>query len=236
MLEVLAAMAEKKGSLLARHGPEWFTQDLSDRFRFVYNHVEMTLPHPNLQGVHQIANAGAAIAALQIIKDQFPVSDDSIRKGLKKIKWPARLQNLTGQFPLPEGWEIWLDGGHNENAAHALATQTAIWNAQDAKPLHLVLGMMRRKDPAAFVKILRNHLTSVTFIDIPDEPQIISADEGAEILKEKIPDLKTSATMSIETALCDIATANHHTPPGRILIAGSLYLAGHVLKQCGKTP
>jgi dihydrofolate synthase/folylpolyglutamate synthase len=226
MLENIAA---KKGSPLSRAGSEWFTQDNGDMFKFVHDSVEMTLPRPNLQGTHQIANAGAALAALRLIKDQLPVSDAAIKSGLRKIKWPARLQNLTKDFSLPNGWELWLDGGHNENAAQVLAEQARRWNTQDSKNLHLILGMMNRKDPVAFVKILQNHVASITFVGIPDEPQMMKSKAGASLLHSNFPNLKIGTAPGFEAAIRSVTSEKQ----GRILIAGSLYLAGHVLSRCG---
>ncbi len=225
--KTLQNITAEKGSPLSRHGAEWLTTDHDETFSFVYNSVETRLPRPNLCGTHQIINAGAALAALTIIKDQWPVSDTAIKNGLQKIEWPARLQNLTGKFPLPEGWELWLDGGHNENAAHALAAQMEIWRAQDSKKPHLVLGMLNHKDPVAFVKILKNHLASVTCVGIPGEPQSTDPAENAKLLAANFPNLDIATALDFQTALRNIAIEEK----GRILITGSLYLAGHVLQH-----
>lgn len=225
--ETLEAIAQQKGSPLSCHGAEWFTTDHGETFSFVYNSVETFLPRPNLCGVHQIRNAGAALAALTVIQDQFPVSSAAIKNGLQKIKWPARLQNLTGEFPLPQGWELWLDGGHNENAAQALETQAALWASKDTKPLYLVLGMLNRKDPVAFVRILQNHLAGVTCVGIPGEPQSGNPDETAKILNANFPNLSIHPAPDFRSALETLTKQEG----GRILIAGSLYLAGHVLQH-----
>lgn len=225
--ETLEAIARQNGSPLARHGAEWLTTDHGETFSFVHNSVETLLPRPNLCGIHQIGNSGAALAALTIIKDQLPVSEGAIKNGLKKIKWPARLQNLTHEFPLPAGWELWLDGGHNENAAHALAAQGALWALKDTKPLYLVLGMLNRKDPAAFVQTLKNQIAGVTCVGIPGEPQSGDPEENAKILCQNFPDLPINAAPDFKTAVTTLVKQDK----GRILIAGSLYLAGHVLQH-----
>lgn len=229
VVKILSDIAARNGAPLSRSGAEWFTHQNGDVFKFVHKDVEMTLPRPNLQGSHQIANASAAIAALEIIKDQFPVSADALKSALRKIRWPARLQNLTTNFDLPENWELWLDGGHNEDAAHALNLQAEQWAHHDEKKLHLILGMMKRKDPAAFIKILQNHLASVNFVDIPGEPQAHSGPGMLNRVKSQLPGLDSATQVNIDAAIKNI-TANNQ--PGRILIAGSLYLAGHVLKSC----
>ena len=227
--KILSGIAIQNGSPLSRSGAEWFTHENDDVFKFVHKDVEMTLPRPNLQGSHQIANAGAAIAALEIIKDQFPVSQDALKAALTKIHWPARLQNLTKEFALQNGWELWLDGGHNDDAAHALAAQAEKWVGADDKKLHLVLGMMRRKDPVRYIRILQKHISSVTFVDIPGEPQAHTGEAMLRQVKSQLPGLDSATQGNIDAAIENL-TANND--PGRILVAGSLYLAGHVLKSC----
>ena len=109
-------------------------------------------PLPALSGPHQIGNAGLAIAALEKLSE-FKVLDSQIVTGLRMVDWPARIQHLT-RGPLvdllPEGWELWLDGGHNAAAGVMLAAVAADW---DAQPLHLVFGMLDSKDPATEVSL-----------------------------------------------------------------------------------
>ncbi len=234
VVDLLSDMAREQGAPLSRQGAEWFTPDHGDVFKFVHKDVEITLPHPNLQGAHQVFNSGAAIAALKIIEDQFPVSEGSIKKGLKKIKWPGRLHDLTKHCTLPKNWELWLDGGHNEDAARILAFQAVEWTDGDAKPLHMILGMMNRKDPVAFVRILQKSIESVTFVDIPGEPQSFKAKDMELLAEKNLPDVTAYAAVNLETAIRTLTAANN--VPGRILIAGSLYLAGHVLKSVNVQP
>ncbi len=227
VVNILSDIADQKGSTLSRSGAEWFTSDQGEMFKFVHKDVEITLPRPNLQGTHQIANAGAAIAALEIIKNQFPVSPGALKSALTKIHWPARLQNLTEEFELKDGWELWLDGGHNDDAAHALAAHAEKWAQQDHKKLHLVLGMMRRKDPVRFIEILQKHLSSITLVDIPGEPQAHTGQNMLTHVKSQLPGLDSATQVNITAAIENLTSNNE---PGRILVAGSLYLAGHVLK------
>ncbi len=235
VVDVLVAQAAKTGSPVSRFGAEWFIQDQGDGVRFVYKDVDMSLPRPNLSGVHQIYNVGASLAALQIIKGQFPVSGEAIRSGLGKIQWSARLQDITQSFSLSPGWEVWLDGGHNEDAARVLADQATQWNQQDGKKLHLILGMMNHKDPAEFLDPLLPHLSSLSFTAIPAEPKSYSAAAlDRLVFSVKKEGLLAEACADFQEALQNIA-AREQTP-GRILIAGSLYLAGHVLKRLDIKP
>jgi dihydrofolate synthase/folylpolyglutamate synthase len=215
---------------LFRAGAEWFSEAKQDRLRFVFKHgaesVERILPLPNLKGLHQIENCGAALAALEVIKDRFPVSDEARARGLQNIEWPGRLQDLTPAFRnvLPSGWEVWLDGAHNKDGARILSTQAQAWQTEDGKPLHLLVGMMRHKDPVAFVQPLLPFAKTVSFVDIPGEPASHKAAEMKEMLNHE-----GEAYNELLPALKSLATG----PEGRILITGSLYLAGYVLKTAG---
>lgn len=110
----------------------------SNQMRFTINGVvHDLLPRPNLLGVHQIENAGAALATLETIKGQFPVSLENRAKGLTNIRWPGRLERITSgplATLLHGDWELWVDGGHNDSAGQALGAQAQNWQAQDGKP------------------------------------------------------------------------------------------------------
>lgn len=166
------------------------------------------------------------MAALKVIEKDFPVSDAAITQGLKTASWPARLQQIkTGPLMklLPPDWELWLDGGHNPDAAKILSQQARNWQRQDSKALHLILGMMNHKNPADFAAPLRPVLQSLHCVDIPGEPQAFTAQTLAKTIGT------AHQAGNVEEAIKTILRDN--LGPGRILIAGSLYLAGHVLKD-----
>ncbi|MCB1652242.1 MAG: bifunctional folylpolyglutamate synthase/dihydrofolate synthase, partial [Alphaproteobacteria bacterium] len=123
---------------------------------------------------------------------------------------------------LDENWEIWLDGGHNENAASALVKQAAQWQEQDGRPLYIIAAMLDHKDPANFIRPLEPFVKKLYVTTLESEPHMLKI----QILKDKLPDAQSAA--SYRAALQDL---QNDTPPGRILICGSLYLAGHVLKD-----
>ncbi len=186
------------------------------------------LPRLNLAGPHQARNAGIAVAALERLKG-FELSDEALERGLSHVDWPARLQRLEqGALAglLRPDLELWLDGGHNQAAAAVLAE----WlETVSPKPLHLVMGMLNSKDPAAFLATLKPNITSFRAVAIPGEAASLGADElaaGADI-----PGVAASPATSVATALGEIT--RDETGPGRILIAGSLYLAGKVLAENG---
>lgn len=192
----------------AQNAPFYVAKDLHDNAA------------PALIGLHQRENAAIALKTLDVIREDFPLQNDHIQTGLAQTIWPARLQKLSGaDYGLAQNWELWLDGGHNEAAGAALAAQAAQWHDQ---PLYLVLGMMQHKNPQSFTAPLLPHLNALYVVNIEGEPASMRAANLKTLLPTAIP------AQNYGQALQNIAE-NH--PPGRILICGSLYLAGHVLKQ-----
>lgn len=223
---ILAARAQAAGAPLVAEGQDWFV--LSRASGLTYNSGETVrdLPVPALAGKHQIRNAGHAIAIAERMEG-FDISDAAIAKGLSTARWPARLQHLTaGPLAelLPEGWELWLDGGHNPAAGKVLADHTRGWRDQ---PLHLVMAMMTGKDPIGFLKPMESVVSSLHGIPIPGEAASLSAEKAA--LAAQYLGIDATAGETVETAIRAIVENND--APARILICGSLYLAGHVLRD-----
>ncbi|TCS61638.1 bifunctional folylpolyglutamate synthase/dihydrofolate synthase [Varunaivibrio sulfuroxidans] len=201
-------------------------------------------PMPGLVGGHQVKNAGAAVAAIQVLNGLdlgFDVPDSAIAMGLKTVSWPGRMQPLKNGplFDLlPDdgegdgadeagqdgGWELWLDGGHNPSAAKAIAAQARAWRD---KPLYLVFAMLRSKKPLDFLKPLEGRVELLRAVAIPGEDASLSAEEAAAAAAGWRMDAAPAA--DVAQAIRDIVA--NGSRPGRILIAGSLYLAGHVLKD-----
>lgn len=175
----------------------------------------------NLTGPHQQQNIATALQTLKLIRDQFPLQNDHIYNGLKNIHWPARLQKLNTQhFGLNKQYEIYLDGGHNPAAGKALAAQLADWSD---KPTAVILGMMDGKDAKGFAAQILPHTDTLYCVNIVDEPKSLSAEQlQSQLGKGKAMHDFTKAIDHIKTEYPDGA---------RILIAGSLYLAGQVLAQ-----
>ena len=137
---------------------------------------------PSLIGLHQLMNAGTAIACLEQIPGAN-VTDESIKEGLANAVWPGRLQRLSeGRLVelLPYGWTVWLDGGHNPAAGAALATTISAWHDQ---PTHLVVGMMEAKQAEAFLGFLSPHAVSLRTIEIPGEGASAQAGELAKVAR-----------------------------------------------------
>lgn len=237
--EINATLEEKSKESrapLLRHGHDWRIQTQGDAMTLHLGGNAVQLPHPNLTGAHQINNAGLAAAALSYLNQHgaLNIPPDAYVAGLRNAHWRARLQPLPSALLSADaqGWELWLDGGHNEDAGRALAAQAQLWSAQDPRPLHLVLAMMKHKDPRGFLAPLLPHLHSIRIIDIPDEPHSLQSDALSALIRPLAPDLPIESAPDLQSACNAITGASEGA--GRILIGGSLYLAGHVLHMLEK--
>ena len=193
----------------------------------------LDLPLPALKGEHQTGNAGNAIALLRSLRDER-IGEAEIAKGLLSATWPARLQRLKGgalSSLLPQGGELWLDGGHNADAGVVLAQALAEMAQKDQRPLVIIWGMLNTKDASQFFRPLAALGPHVITLTIPGEPNAIAA----EALAETAQTLGVTARVAegIENA---VRQAAQHGPASRVLMCGSLYLAGHVLAAEEQTP
>ncbi|MGV3492185.1 MAG: bifunctional folylpolyglutamate synthase/dihydrofolate synthase [Devosia sp.] len=201
--------------------------------RLVYSDENglLDLPPPALAGPHQFDNAALAIAATRHFG--LPVTDADIAKGLREVDWPARLMPLPGTLLnlLPAGSELWLDGGHNAHGAAALAAAIREMNGKRPLPLVIIMGLMNTRNPADFLAPFTGMADKVFALTIPGEP---NAHPAATIAAEgKAAGFDIEASRSILNAL---ASAAEHGGAMRVVFAGSLYLAGHVLHQNGTPP
>ena len=205
--------AMKVGARTAIRDLDWFA-DLGEEIAYRDRHGELTLPLPTLAGSHQADNAALAVAMLRH-QSQIAVSPEAMAKGIRAARWPARLQ-LLGQGPLTAlagNRKVWLDGGHNADAGLAIARHFA-----NAAPLHLITGMLANKDPAAIVAPLKGQLLSLSVVPAPGHEAHSPADIAAHA------DLPVRPFADVEAALKALPGE------GDVLIAGSLYLAGEVLR------
>jgi dihydrofolate synthase/folylpolyglutamate synthase len=188
------------------------------------------MPPPKLFGRHQFDNAGTAIAALRAAGVQLPAK--AIEQGLLRAEWPARLQRLTTGKLIslaPAGAELWLDGGHNADGGRAIAAALGDLEERVSRPLVLVVGMLSTKDRSAFLRNFTGLVRRVFGVPIHQEKSVPADEIAASARSAGIP---ADAAPSIEDALKAIATLGFDPPP-RILITGSLYLAGEVLAANG---
>jgi dihydrofolate synthase/folylpolyglutamate synthase len=231
--KVIADEAAKLAAPLFRMGREWQVTPTPGGFRYDSDFLGLDLPAPALVGTHQIDNAATAVACIERLRAaQFRIGDAAIAKGLASVDWPARLQKLShGPLveALPPGGELWLDGGHNEDCGIALARQAAEWAKEPAAlPLYLIYGMLTTKDAAGFLRPLARHAATARAVPIeghaaytPQEACARAAEVG----------LDCAPANDIGAALEDLLASQ--PAPMRILICGSLYVAGEVLARNG---
>ncbi|MDC9822911.1 bifunctional folylpolyglutamate synthase/dihydrofolate synthase [Devosia sp. ZB163] len=201
--------------------------------RLVYQDEQglLDLPPPALAGPHQFDNAALAIAATRHFG--LPVTEADIARGLRDVVWPARLQPVHGTLlqMLPDGSELWIDGGHNAHGAAALSLALGEMNERRPLPLVLIMGLMNTRKPADFLAPFAGMLEQVIALTIPGEP---NAHPAATIVEQaRDAGLEASTAPSILNALAEAARAGK---PMRVVFGGSLYLAGHVLHQNGTPP
>jgi len=231
---VIEQQAEKLRAPLYACGQAWMASE--EHGRLVYQDDEglLDLPAPKLPGRHQFVNAGTAIASLRVAGFKLPLP--AYEAGLLKADWPARMQRLTQGRLLslaPAGSEIWLDGGHNPDGGRAVAATLADIEERVPRPLVLIVGMLSTKDFAGYLRNfsgLAGHLYAVPIVkaDRPLPPEVIAQTaRDIGIAAQTAPD--------IEAALAAVTKMQLGGPP-RILICGSLYLAGEVLALNGTPP
>ncbi|WP_299845801.1 folylpolyglutamate synthase/dihydrofolate synthase family protein [uncultured Roseovarius sp.] len=222
-MEVIDAKAERLGAPLIAQGQQWHVFQERGRLVFQDETGLLDLPLPNLPGAHQIDNAGAALAVLRYLN----MGERSYEAAVTKAQWPARMQKLeTGPLidAAPQA-ELWLDGGHNAAAGQALGTHLS---TLPSRPTHLICGMLNTKDISGYLTPLARRADSLTAISIPGEANTLPADETAKAARDAGMQASTAET-ALEAARRIVA----ETPHARILICGSLYLAGHILREHG---
>jgi dihydrofolate synthase / folylpolyglutamate synthase len=222
-LEAIEARAARLGAALMVHRQHWHAYAERGRLTFQDERGLLDLPLPNLPGPHQIENAGAALAALRFLG----AGEAGVEAAVTRAEWPARMQRLR-RGPLAEaapGVELWLDGGHNPAAGRAIAGTLA---QMPARPTWAICGMLNTKDVAGFMAPLAGHLAGLLAVSIPGEANTLPAETTAEAASRAGIEAETAP--SVESALATIAERD---PAARVLICGSLYLAGAVLRSNG---
>lgn len=226
-LEAIEERAAEVGAPLLIHGEDWLVRMEHGRLVYQDDHGLLDLDPPRLPGAHQVQNAGAAIAVLRALG----MDDEACQGALTQAEWPARMQRLTDGALLdllPDGVELWLDGGHNPAAGEALAAVLDDWHARAPGSVHAIAGMLNTKSAGDFLRPLIPRLTSIQTVAIPDADATFSAEE----LAQTVVDLggQASPRETVDQALQALADIE---APSRVLICGSLYLAGAVLRDNG---
>ena len=233
-LQVLTYQAERLGLRYSVGGQDFATREEHGRLIYEDERGLLDLPLPKLAGRHQHINAAAAIAAVRLLRPTIPTS--AIEAGLRSAKWSARLQRLSrGPIPdlAPSDAEIWLDGGHNADGGRVLAEAMGEREDRAARPLVLVCGMLTTKDVRTFLSPFRELSQELIAVPIEGDQAGRSAEEVASAARAL--GIPAASCPSVAHAL-DYLSARPWLVPPRILIAGSLHLAGEVLRLNGTPP
>lgn len=224
--DVIESRADEIGAPLIAAGRAWQAFEQHHRLIFQDDETFLDLSLPSLLGQHQIDNAGTAIAAVRSLPG-ISITPEQIDEGLTNAHWPGRMERLQigGLHQIAgQHCEIWLDGGHNADAARALAETMAELEDRVPRPLHLICGMMNNKDATAFFETFKGLAEFVVTVSIPGHENAFSAEELASLARSA--GLQAEPAASIPEALEQSLTFSEETP--RILICGSLYLLGSV--------
>jgi dihydrofolate synthase / folylpolyglutamate synthase len=233
-MAVIEQQAKRLRAPLHAAGEQWHVG--VERGRLVYQDERglMDLAAPKLFGRHQFDNAGLAIATLRAI-ESLKVSHAAY-EGIVNAEWPARMQRLSqGKLVAigPVGCELWLDGGHNAEGGRVAAAALGDLEERVSRPLVVIAGMMGNKDAGAFLANFAGLTRHIFTVEIPGQDNAMPQDRLADAARAL--GMRVEIAGSVEAALRSIAKLAYDVPP-RILIAGSLYLAGHVLAINGTPP
>ncbi len=232
---VIEQCAKRLHAPLYTAGQEWHVS--VERGRLVYQDDcgLMDLAAPKLFGRHQFDNAGLAIATLRAL-DAFRIEPSAFEAGIVNAEWPARMQRLASGALVdqgPRGCEIWLDGGHNAEGGRVVAAALGDLEERVSRPLVVIVGMMANKDAGAFLANFAGLTRHIMAVRIPGRDNAMPPDRLADAARAL--GMRVESAASVEAALRSLARLAYEVPP-RILITGSLYLAGHVLSANGTPP
>ncbi len=221
VMDVIERQAARVGAPLLAYGQHWHVSEENGRLVYQDETGGLDLPRPRLLGAHQIMNGGVALAGLR----SLGMGEASYEPALTEATWPARMQRLrTG--PLVEAAdqaELWVDGGHNPSAGRAIS---ALLDDLPPRETHLITGMLNSKDPRGYLEPMARHAKSLHAVAIPGVDATLTAEETDAFAREV--GIPSQIARSVSEALAQILEKN---PDSRVLICGSLYLAGTVLAE-----
>ena len=220
-LEVIESVAARMGAPVLAYGQHWHVFEENGRLVFQDENGLLDLPLPNLLGPFQVQNAGAALMALR----HLGLGDAACTAAVTHAVWPARMQRLRKGplIDLAPQIELFLDGGHNPAGGQAVAATLA---RMPARETHLICGMLNTKDVRGYMEPLRGHAASLRAVSIPNEVNTLPAEATRDAALAA--GLKAQIAPSVADALAEIAA---QSPDARVLICGSLYLAGAILRE-----
>jgi len=235
VIAVIEQSARRMHAPLHAAGQQWHVN--VERGRLVYQDDRglMDLPAPKLFGRHQFQNAGLAIATLRAL-DRLKIEPSAFEAGILSAEWPARMQRLVSG-PIveqgPQDCEIWLDGGHNVDGGRVAAAALGDLEERVSRPLVLIIGMMANKDASSFLANFAGLSRHIIAVKVPGRDNTMPPEKLADAARAL--GMRVEVSASVEAALRSLARLAYELPP-RILITGSLYLAGHVLSANGGEP
>ncbi len=228
MAQTIAAQTTKSGAKLLACGEAWDAVTYEGRLHYRDEAGKLTLPLPRMIGAHQADNAALAVAMLRH-QTAITVPEAALSAAMEWTRWPARMQ-LLGKGPLtdllPEGSSVWLDGGHNPDAGVAIAMIL-----EDGPPVHVIIGMLANKDALGFLKPFTHKIASLHTVPIPGHEHH-DPDDLCEVVSKRLG----IDAYSSETLLAAVQRLSTASNPRNILICGSLYLAGEVLRANNQVP
>ena len=228
-LKVIKLKAEETGSPLFIFQRDWNITETKSAIKFEVEGSTSYFEKPNLKGIHQIQNAGIAIAATHYLKEVLPIKNGSIDQGLLTVKWPARLQKIN-EGPLinilPTNVELWIDGGHNQNASLLIAHTIRNWKIKNpCLSIHMVFGCLSNRETKALLQPFINIIDLVQTVKIPEQANSASRELVAHTAKSM--GFRANPADTVTKAIKNIISLS--TGKRLILIYGSLYLSGSVL-------
>jgi dihydrofolate synthase / folylpolyglutamate synthase len=234
-MAVIEAQARRLRAPLLAAGQHWHVN--VERGRLVYQDDRglMDLAAPRLFGRHQFDNAGLAIATLRGL-EALRIEPAAFEAGILGAEWPARMQRLSSGALVeraPPGSEVWVDGGHNADGGRVVAAALGDLEERVSRPLVVIVGMMGNKDAGGFLANFAGLTRHIIAVPIPDRDNAMPPDRLADAARQL--GMRVEIAGTVEAALGVLARLAYETPP-RILITGSLYLAGPVLAANGTPP
>jgi dihydrofolate synthase/folylpolyglutamate synthase len=234
-MAVIEQQAKRMHAPLHAAGEGWHVN--VERGRLVYQDDRglMDLAAPKLFGRHQFDNAGLAIATLRA-QNLFRIDAAAFEAGIVNAEWPARMQRLASGALVelaPQASEIWLDGGHNADGGRVVAAALGDLEERVSRPLVVIIGMMANKDAGTFLANFAGLTRHIMAVQIPGRDNAMPPDRLVDAARPL--GMRVEVSASVEAALRSLARLAYEVPP-RILITGSLYLAGHVLSANGTPP
>ncbi len=235
VMAVIEQQAKRLRAPLFAAGEGWHVNVECGRLVYQDERGLIDLAAPKLFGRHQFDNAGLAIATLRAIESP-KIPSAAFETGIVSAEWPARMQRVSSGRLIewgPPGSEIWLDGGHNAEGGRVVAAALGDLEERVSRPLVVVAGMMANKDASGFLANFAGLTRHIMAVPIPDQPNVMPPERFADAARSL--GMRVEISASVEAALRTLAGLAYEIPP-RILITGSLYLAGHVLALNGTPP